>query len=577
MPVVKQYNKTKRKEIKTMDRNSEIAKAGVPTITYNRSTFRDTFTNTTTFNLGDFVPFFVDTQVQPGDTYSIDTSIVTRLNSPKTPTMGNLDQDIYWFSLPWWVVWEHAKEFWGENKTGAWAQTVEYTVPRIYVPNVANGNAIDTHHTLAHMGFPIHHGNYYGTAIALRALYEIWNYWFRDQTVTAPILYSHGDADLTYTSDREHGGQMLKVCKHHDYFTSLIPEPAKGTNETISLGTTAPIYGNGRPLYLGGYVDGQQMNQNLTMTGGIYDAGTGVNQIKLGTGFYQDYNGVPNTLVKLAANTTVGLSTERSSAYVDLSQAVAATINAMRVDVAMQHIKEKDAIFGTRYGELTEAHWGVQGGADILQIAEYLGGKRVPLEMQTVLQTSATPTSGEGTQQGYTGAFSVTADADKSFTKSFTVHSILIGVMCVRQDHQYSQGLASQFSKFRKYDYYWNELANIGYQPVYKKEIYTTGTSTDNEVLGYKPPYQEYRTWVNITTGEMNPDYSLSLDYWTYADDYDSAPVYSTEFLEETPDFLDRTLFVPSTTADNFLCDIACNITKISEVPQYGIPGLSRF
>lgn len=548
-----------------MDRNSEIAKAGVPTITYNRSTFKDTFTHTTTFNLGDFVPFFVDTQVQPGDTYSIDTSIVTRLNSPKTPTMGNLDQDIYWFSLPWWVVWEHAKEFWGENKTGAWAQTVEYTVPRIFVPSVESGNAIDTHHTLAHMGFPIHHGNYYGTVLALRALYEIWNYWFRDQTVTAPILYSHGDEDLTYTSDREHGGQMLKVCKHHDYFTSLLPEPQKGTAETISLGTKAPVLGDTSGNYLTGTI-GTFKPDGTAITAGRniithYSSGDGKS--------YLDYNQEGITEVS-PSNVQLGL-------FTDLSQAVAATINAMRVDIAMQHIKEKDAIFGTRYGELTEAHWGVQGGADILQIAEYLGGKRVPLEMQTVLQTSATPTSGEGTQQGYTGAFSVTADADKSFTKSFTVHSILIGVMCVRQDHQYSQGLASQFSKFRKYDYYWNELANIGYQPVYKKEIYTTGTSTDNEVLGYKPPHQEYRTWVNITTGEMNPDYNLSLDYWTYADDYDSAPVYSTEFLEETPDFLDRTLFVPSTTADNFLCDIACNITKISEVPQYGIPGLSRF
>lgn len=553
-----------------MDRNTEYEDAGIPYVSFNRSRHSDIYTHQSTFNLGELKPFFFDQLVQPGDTYTVNTSFVLRLMTPKVPIMGNLYADIYYFSAPWWVLWEHAKEFWGENKLGAWTQTVEYTIPKIIVPNGANDNGVDCHHFLAHIGFRPYTKNIFGYAgLALRMYFETWNYWFRDQTVTAPINYSHGDSDITYDGTTETGGTLLKVCRFHDYMSSLLPEPQKGSAETISLGTSAPVYTQGTDNNYP-YTDTPMALRFKKTNGNNWYSGSNYVAIEAQAG----QNGRLNSTSVTAGQATL-YEIYPSNLYADLTQAISATINAMRIDVAMQHIKEHMAIFGTRYDELTRGLWGTSSTADLLQIAEYLGGKRVPLNIETVLQTSASEST--GTPQGWTGAYSVTADADHSFTKSFTAHSVIIGLICIRQDHTYAQGMPAQFLKSRKYDFYWNDLAGVGYQPVTKKEIYTTGTSTDNQVFAYKQPWQEYRQWNNMTTGELSPDYATSLDYWTLADDYSSAPVYSTQFLEETPEYLDRTLTVPSTSQDQFIMDLAMDITKISEVPQYGIPGLSRF
>lgn len=553
-----------------MDRNTEYEDAGIPYVSFNRSRHSDIYTHQSTFNLGQLKPFFFDQLVQPGDTYTVNTSFVIRLMTPKVPIMGNLYADIYFFSAPWWVLWEHAKEFWGENKLGAWTQTIEYTIPKIIVPN--SGTGVDCHHFLSHIGFRPYTKNIFGYAgLALRMYFETWNYWFRDQTVTPPINYSHGDADITYDGTTATGGTLLKVCRFHDYMSSLLPEPQKGSAETISLGTSAPVYTGDFSHDSPGTTSLRFQKANGTNFGGLNNA----YDIQVNTGGSDlKHVSLQGDLVSGTAFTNpTGLVP--SNLYTDLTQAISATINAMRIDVAMQHIKEHMAIFGTRYDELTRGLWGTSSTADLLQIAEYLGGKRVPLNIETVLQTSASEST--GTPQGWTGAYSVTADADHSFTKSFTAHSVIIGLICIRQDHTYAQGMPAQFLKSRKYDFYWNDLAGVGYQPVTKKEIFTTGTSTDNQVFAYKQPWQEYRQWNNMTTGELSPDYATSLDYWTLADDYSSAPVYSTQFLEETPDYLDRTLTVPSTSQDQFIMDLAMDITKISEVPQYGIPGLSRF
>lgn len=562
-----------------MDRNTEYQNAGVATLSYERSTHQDIYQHKTTFNVGQLVPFFVDTLAQPGDTYSMSTSIVLRLTTPYFPTMDNLYADIYYFYVPYTILWTHAKEFWGENKLGAWTQTVEYKIPEIKTTNVA----VTTHSILDHFGWRKGVKGIHGSRLALSAYFEAWNQFFRDQTVSAPIQYDMGDTDIEYDGSTEKGGTMLNVYKFHDYFTSLLPEPQKGTQQTIPLGSTAPVtvYGNGNGMRMeamssSGKITrtlGQMTNNNVGIDSAIVMSQTfDAQSVENGT--------VTTGLQALTTSTPVGLATAQTYGtsgivgLADLANATAAAINALRLKIAVQHILERDAIYGTRLQEIYRAHWGVTAPADLMQIPEYLGGKRVPINMETVLQTSSTDAT---SPQGNTGAFSVTADSDFSFTKSIYAHGVILGLICVRQDHTYAQRMDAKWNKLRKFDFYWNEFKNLGYQPVLKKEICATGTATDEQVLAYKQPWQEYRVWTNDVTGELNPDYQYSLDAWTYVDDFANAPTYSKEFLEETPTNVDRTIVVPSSTQDQFICDIACNITKVSEVPQYGIPGLMNF
>lgn len=558
-----------------MDRNTEYQNAGVPTLSYERSTHEDIYQHKTTFNTGQFVPFFVDPLCQPGDTYSMSTSIVLRLTTPYFPTMDNLYADIYYFYVPYTIIWNHAKEFWGENKLGAWTNTTEYKIPEIKTTNIA----VATHSILDHFGWRKGVTGIHGSRLALNAYFEIWNQYFRDQTVSAPIQYDMGDTDIENDGSTETGGTMLNVYKFHDYFTSLLPEPQKGTQQTIPLGTTAPVSVFGTPTTQTPGIQ-FQISTSSNASKWIYlRDGAGINID--GNGYLLGKTTIPNSQLDdsptgnpLRLNSDNRYGASGIVGLADLTNATAAAINALRLNVAIQHILERDAIYGTRLQEIYRAHWGVTMPSDLAQIPEYLGGKRIPINMETVLQTSSTDST---SPQGNTGAFSVTADTDFSFTKSFYAHGVIIGVICVRQDHTYAQRMDAKWNKLRKFDFYWNEFKNLGYQPVLKKEIVATGTSTDEQVLGYKQPWQEYRVWTNDVTGELNPDYEYSLDAWTYVDDFENAPTYSKEFLEETPANVDRTIVVPSSQQDQFICDIACNITKVSEVPQYGIPGLMKF
>lgn len=549
-----------------MDRNTEYQNAGVATLSYERSTHQDIYQHKTTFNVGQLVPFFVDTLAQPGDTYSMSTSIVLRLTTPYFPTMDNLYADIYYFYVPYTILWTHAKEFWGENKLGAWTQTIEYKIPEIKTTNVA----VTTHSILDHFGWRKGVKGIHGSRLALSAYFEAWNQFFRDQTVSAPIQYDMGDTDIEYDGTTEKGGTMLNVYKFHDYFTSLLPEPQKGTQQTIPLGATAPVsvFGNRNPIEFSTY-DSGTFAKHVTMTNGA------INSEIDGAGWLiGNTNGTNADMREIALSHDTTYGNSGIIGIADLANATAAAINALRLKIAVQHILERDAIYGTRLQEIYRAHWGVTAPADLMQIPEYLGGKRIPINMETVLQTSSTDAT---SPQGNTGAFSVTADSDFSFTKSIYAHGVILGLICVRQDHTYAQRMDAKWNKLRKFDFYWNEFKNLGYQPVLKKEIFADGTSTDETVLAYKQPWQEYRVWTNDVTGELNPDYQYSLDAWTYVDDFDNAPTYSKEFLEETPANVDRTIVVPSSEQDQFICDIACNITKVSEVPQYGIPGLMNF
>lgn len=566
-----------------MNRNDEIYST-VDYIEKPRSNWDRDFTHKTTFNAGKLVPFFLDMDIIPGTTIKNKTTMLVRLNTPLNPTMDNMYLDYYYFKCSKFWYWDNFRQMMGENKYGAWAQTVDYEEPKI-ITTSANPTSVNDFATYigVRMGTP----NLKWSKTAINCYIDVWNNYFRDQNLMAPIQFDTTDANLTADGTIQTGFGLLPTCKLHDYFTSALLQPEKSANPVRTpLGLTAPIKGytqvTSMPYEHGlGNVTGVKIE---TIDGTNIPAGyktlannaAGVskssiavyNQGSAGTGSNHSSDVTFNNLWAdfWLDSTQLGLA----NAYADLSQATAATINALRLAFATQRILERD-LNGTRYREILLNHYGVCPSDESINIPEYLGGKRIPISINQIVQTSSTDST---SPLGYTGAMSITMDVNEDFTKSFTKDDILIGVLTVRADHTYSQMLPRQLTRTGRLDRYWPELSHIGNQPIYNYEIFATGTSTDNEVFGYKEAWQEYMYKPNMISGEMLPDYAQSLDIWHYGDDYSSLPVLSEAWIKEPVEFIDRTLAVTSQTANQFKmdCYIEQNIT--APIPLHRFPGL---
>lgn len=532
-----------------MDRNTEDAYGVIDTIESPRSSWERNFNHKTSFNAGYLIPFYINMDIIPGTTIKNSTSIVCRMSTPMFPTMDNLYLDLYYFKCSKFWYWEHWRAMMGENELGAWAQEVEYTEPKITTTAARPSTVNDM---MTYIGVPMGVANLKYSKIAVNAYIDIWNQWFRDQNLQAPIIIDKTDANLTVDNTINTGCGLLPVQKYHDYFTSCLPEPQKGTAVSTPLGGTAPVVGNGSDLHF------------VTSGGATQTVGHNV-QNAAGSNFNLYLNG------QSKSNLCLSPDSSNSGLIADLTQATAATINALRLAFATQRILEKDARFGTRYREILRGHFGVTASDESLLTPEYLGGKRIPINIETVLQNSSTDTE---SPLGQTGAFSVTSDFNEDFTKSFTKDDILIGLLCVRADHTYQQGLPRQFTRERRLDRYWPSLAHIGNQPVYNYEIYAQGTAEDNEVFGYKEAWQEYMYHNNRISGELLSTYTQSLDAWHYGDDYDSLPVLSDEWIREPQKFIDRTLAVQSNTSHQFIADILVKQHVSAPIPLNRVPGL---
>nr|DAV98530.1 MAG TPA: major capsid protein [Microviridae sp.] len=552
-----------------MNRNVESHFATLPHADISRSRFDRSSSLKTSFNVGDVIPFYID-EVLPGDTFNVKTSKVVRMQSLITPVMDNIYLDTYFFFVPNRLVWNHWKEFNGENTQSAWLPSVEYEVPQLESPD--GGWNVGT--LADYFGLPTGVNNLSVSALPFRAYGLIMNEWFRDENLSDPLNIPVDDATVTgvntgnYVTDVVKGGLPYKAAKYHDYFTSCLPAPQKGPDVTIpvSTGQNYPVMSLAEQAWTP-TSDSSSMIIYGKKSGSTDRIGYGTNST-LNAGF--DFLGeqYPSDVPKVGSNyDTVPVNLWA----VNDGSVSAATINQLRMAFQIQKLYEKDARGGTRYIEILKAHFGVTSPDARLQRPEYLGGNRIPININQVVQQSQTT---DQSPQGNPVGLSLTTDTHSDFTKSFVEHGFVIGLMVARYDHTYQQGIERFWSRKDRFDYYWPVFANIGEQAVLNKEIYAQGTEADNEVFGYQEAWADYRYKPNRVTGEMRSQYAQSLDVWHLADDYSTLPSLSDSWIREDPANVNRVLAVSEQNANQLFADIYIQNRSTRPMPMYSIPGL---
>lgn len=502
-----------------------------------RSTFDRSHGYKTTLDAGYLIPVFLD-EALPGDTFNIKATLFGRLATPLKPIMDNIFVDLHFFSVPYRLVWDNWQKFNGEQTDPG--DSTNFIIPTITSTAVTGYTASSI---FDYFGLPTEVAGFEHSSLPLRAYNLIWNEWYRDENLQDSVdVYTDDGPDLPSEYS------VLRRGKRKDYFTSCLPWAQKADPVSIPLGTSAPVVTDGTvPTFTGASATNDQLK-------------------------FTNAAGTDRLTITAASGTGTLVFGNNTGLEADLSTATAATINALREAFQVQRMYERDARGGTRYTEVIRSHFGVISPDARLQRPEFLGGGSAPISINPIAQNSATGAT--GTPQGNLAAMGTFNISNNGFIKSFTEHEIVIGIVSVRADLNYQQGLNRMWSRSTRFDFFWPTLAHLGEQAVLNKEIYCQGTAggaADDNVFGYQERYAEYRYKPSQVTGIFRSNATATLDSWHLSQNFSALPALNAAFIVEEPP-MSRIVAVPA--EPDILLDCYFDFKAARPMPTYATPGL---